>query len=271
VSGAASRQLFGGLTEKELAQSIAKVRANQKEAIQRIMVQRLKVLDAEIESAMAASRARLAPEHEVILHDAIEQTRIPFDKMAPRAGQLTLELTNLIGFPDRGQPYRMVNATWSMDRAKRVQEIRAELERMNTQYLAERNAILDQAYRRIARDEEALKQNAIVARKEGEERIIEALAQLSDRNEDQNQEQKPLGGAQLRLPATPGGSVRVNSSEEELPRLSGTPVLRSPRWTAEQKAKIWAGAKGYQLVSREEGRDATAECIKWIKEQAAGH
>lgn len=271
VQGSGAKRLFGGLTQKELDESIAQVRANQKEAIKRIMTQRLKVLDAEIESALSASRARLDPEHETLLQDAVAQTRIPFDKLAPQAGKLTLELTNLIGFPDKGQPYRTVDAPWSKARADRVEKIRLELDQLNATYLAERAAILEQAFRRIARDDETLRNNAAVARKEGEDRIIEALSRLSEGGEGQVEVQKPLGGEQFSLPATSSGAVRVKSSDESLTPLPEQRPAYSPRWTAQQKAEIWAGAHGYRLVSSRSGvRDATQECISWIQKQKAG-
>ncbi|MBL8060376.1 MAG: hypothetical protein JNK63_06630 [Chthonomonas sp.] len=271
VRGSSSKRLFSALTQKELEESAAQIKSNRQDAIRRIMTQRLKVLDAEIESALAASRARLAPEHARLLDDAAAQTRIPFDKLAPRAGELTLELTNLMGFPDLGHPYRTVAAKWSEDRAKRVEAIRGELEQLNATYLEERTAILDQAYRRIARDDETLRNNANVARKEGEERLIKALAQLSEGGSDPMASMEPLQGARLELPSTPNASVRVNSSREALTSLPRQRPVFSPRWTAEQKAGIWAGSQGYRLVlNRNQGRDATKECILWIQKQKAG-
>ncbi|MCC7101617.1 MAG: hypothetical protein IT206_00905 [Fimbriimonadaceae bacterium] len=272
VSGTQGRLLFSGLTKEELAESEAQIRTNQNEAIRRIMAQRLKVLDAEIESALAASRGRLEPKHQMIMQDAIAQTRIPFDKMAPRVGELTLELTNLIGFPDRGQAYRLVDAEWSQNRAKRIETIRAELAQLNASYLAERNAILDQAYRLIARDDETLLTNASVARKEGEARISTELQKLSENSEGEHAEHLPSTSTQLHLPATRARSVRVHSGDETFPALSAGPSERSPLWAAGQKAKIWASGQGYRLVpSRSQGRDATLVCMKWIQEQSVGH
>lgn len=272
IPGTQERLLFSGLTKKELAESEAQIRANQKEAIRRIMAQRLKVLDAEIESALAASRGRLEPKHQMIMQDAIAQTRIPFDKMAPRVGELTLELINLIGFPDRGQAYRLVDAEWSQHRAKRIETIRSELAQLNASYLAERNSILDQAYRLIARDDETLLTNASVARKEGEARIAAELQKLSENSEGEHAEHLPSSSSQLRLPASRARSVRVHAVDEAFPSLSAGPSEHSPLWAAKQKAKIWAGGQGYRLVpSRSQGRDATLECIKWIQEQTAGH
>ncbi|MCC6685399.1 MAG: hypothetical protein IT205_00255 [Fimbriimonadaceae bacterium] len=272
VSGTQGRLLFSGLTKEELAESEAQIRTTQNEAIRRIMAQRLKVLDAEIESALAASRGRLEPKHQMIMQDAIAQTRIPFDKMAPRVGELTLELTNLIGFPDRGQAYRLVDAEWSQNRAKRIEAIRAELAQLNATYLAERTAILDQAYRLIARDDETLLTNASVARKEGEARITTELQKLSEDGESAQAEHLPPASSQLLLPASRAQSVRVHAGNEAFPPISAGPSERSPLWAAVQKAKIWASSQGYRLVSsRSQGRDATLECMKWIQEQTVGH
>ena len=268
LPGSSGYQLFTGLSQKELEESFSQIKRHQDGAVKKILEQRLKVLDAEIESALASSRSRLEPDHQRLLEDAVAQTRIPFDRVAPRVGKLTLELTNLIGFPDQGQSYRQVDAAWSKARAERVEAIRKELQTLNDQYLSERNAILDQAYRRIARDFESLQSNATVARQEGEARLIAALRKLSAES----------GAAPLRpstesysIPASPPASVRLNAPTEQLPPLNRLPAQRSPLWAAEQKAKIWSAAHGYRLVSRRgEARDATQECLAWIQTQSVG-
>lgn len=264
-------RLFTGITQKELAESFRQVRNNQDAAVKKILEQRLKVLDAEIESALASSRSRLEPSHTRLLEDAVAQTRIPFDRVAPRVGMLTLELTNLIGFPDLGQDYRRVDAPWSQARAKRVEEIRIELQTLNAQYLKERNAILDQAYKRIERDFATLDSNAALARQEGEARLIAGLRKLVA-DSGTVPTRPSTGQTDFTVPGSSGASVSIRSDSSSLPPLAATPTRRTEPWVAEQKAKIWSAAHGYRLVSsKREGRDATQECITWIQTQTAGH
>ncbi len=270
MPGSPGGRIFSALSDAEFDASLRQVRSNQAAAVKKILEQRLRVLDAEIESAIASSRARLEPDHERLLQDAIAQTRIPFDRMAPEVGRLTLEMANLIGFPDRGQDIRVVDADWSRKRAARLAEIRAELVRLNDEYLRERNAILSAAYQRIERDYDALDTNAAVARREGETRLIAALKKLSS-DSGATLTRPRLQGEQWQTPPSAGRSSSIGGSSVTLPGSPATPETREPKWIAGQKAKIWSAIKGYRLVStKAEGRDATNECLEWIRTQKVG-
>ena len=266
--GTASRPLGVGDLEASIKKSQAEVRANQELALQRILAQRLQVLDAEVESALQAARNQLRPEHDRIMDEALAKTREPFDRMAPEVGRLTLELTNLIGFPDAGQPFVAQDADWSRKRAERVEEIRQRLRQLEERYLSERAAILTDASNRIQADMDRLKLNADVARLEGLTRLRESLRQLSI----SAAEQRPFSAPESwDLPSVPSKTTDISAPSETARLDTRPPAAREPRWIAAEQARIWAAHRGYRLVgSPNEGRDATQECQEWIRQQLRG-
>ncbi len=270
LPGSSSARIFVGLTEEEVLRSIGEVKTNQESAVARILDQRIRVLDAEVEAALAAARVALTPKHSALLDDALSRTRVPFDRVAPDIFKLTLEFANLAGFPDKGQEIEVVDAPWSRARAKRLEEIRAELSELNAKYLRERNAILKEINDIINSDFEGLDRNAKEARRE---RQIELEARLRDLIAENNPVDFNIGRIRsaASLPASATVSKATDSVSEQLPGAPRIPAKPEPTWVATQKARIWAATMGYDLVENpNEGRDATMECIKWIQEQPDG-
>lgn len=270
ISGVASETLFLGLSEAELSNVQSKAAKSQDAAIQRIFDQRLAVLDGQVESDVSRLRRELEGTHRAILDQAFLELRGPFERIAQRVGDLSLELTSLIAFPDDGQDATGFNEVQRKQRQDRAEEIRSELKRLDREYQDERDAILGRATELIAEDLRAIARKSELNRKEQ----ITALLNNLENLRSQAKAQASLNPRVKRVYALPGESAKSLIVTGEVAKTTA-PVpgeaYRSPRWIAREKAKIFASLRGYTLVNKSAAEhDATKECIAWLKEYWAG-
>lgn len=271
ISGSRAETLFLGLSESELTQILKKSASSQETSIRRIFDQRLAVLDSQLESDASKLRRGLEPTHQSILDDAFLAIREPFERFAAKAGDLTIELTSLIAFPDEKQDATGWNEVQRKQRQDRADDIRTELKRLEQQFQDERDEILSRATGIIAEDLRAIARKSEINRKEQINLLLKNLDSL--RTEAKAQATlSPRVKRTYALPGNAGTSLSVSGEVAKTNLPVAGESYSSPRWIAQEKAKIFASVRGYTLVSKRSAeKDATKECIAWLKEYWAGN
>lgn len=257
--------LLVGLSESRLMAALEESRENRKVLIARILEQRLEETNRLFEARLRSEIRELEQDQWKELADSLEQTRVPFDKVAGHLGRLQIELSSLIGFPDQGNP-TLPDAEWAKRRLARAEEIRAEMAALEAQYLRERNAILlaiaedylDRAstvQRENSRDVQAARQRILQEFRETNEPVAvpqsDVMTQIQIETENESETQVEWGGAPAGQTVIPGG--------------------QGPRFNAVSKqewAEMWASIREYTLVSSPaSGENRTKEFIQWLKNQ----
>lgn len=270
VPGAPSTTVFLGLSETQIGNQLDQLKQNQDKAIQIIFKQRLLVLNQEIDSAIDAFEKQAEPAHRALLDDAIDRTRIPFDKYAPQIGKRAIELTSLVGFPDPKTNPAEGDDPQSTRKRARALTLRAEIQELNRSYEIERAAILDNAFQAISDDLRKIRNNAAAVRQQESIKLLAELRKIA-RSTTESISTSSLSGNSDRFDTTPPKSIAINPGATPPVRVPETPRTKSADWSAERMAKLFATSKGYTLVdSPSKGRDATAECREWMTVQWSG-
>lgn len=270
IPGTSSTTIFLGLSETQIGDQLEQLKQNQDKAIQIIFKQRLLVLNQEIDSAIAAFEKQAEPTHKALLDDAVERTRIPFDKYAPQIGKRAIELTTLVGFPDPKTNPPEGDDPQSNRIRTITQALRAEIQDLNRSYELERQAILESAFQAISDDLRKIRNNAATVRQQESIKLLAELRKIA-KSTTESISTSSLSGKSDRFQSVPPKSIEIQGKAGEPITIPELPKSRSSDWSAERMAKLFATSKGYILVdSPSKGRDATAECREWMTMQWSG-
>lgn len=240
-------------------------RENRREVIARILEQRLEESNRQFASRLRSELRVLEEDQWEELSNSLERTRVPFDKVADRLGALQLELADLVGFPDQGNP-NLPDAEWANRRLARAEEIRREMAELEAQYIRERNAILRSIAERYLDRASELE---VINRREAQASRDRILHEFRLSNEPiRVPRSEVMTELQIETEDDPAAPVTWDSVPTTAKTIPGGPGKRFSENSKEEWAKLWAGIREYTLVSSPaKGENRTAEFIKWLRDQ----
>lgn len=201
---------------------------------------------------------------------ASEQLRDRFLAYATKRAPFVARLALLADFPDRDPNSKRVSDPKARIEAEAIEEakqLRLTIAALDSQYRSETDAFLAQVGKVHLDALSQLQAEMQRLRVEAEERAqLAARRQLQDEVEIRSiLEKKPIANH----PAEPGKSVTVPGSAG-LPNVKPTTHQQVPQaLTLQDEIEIWAATHNYTL-SKNKGRDATQEFLKWRQQRTPG-
>lgn len=194
---------------------------------------------------------------------------IVFVQHADRQFPPLVKLTQLVGFPDPGPNAEVKSGirTLSPKWAATAPELRAQIDSVQASYYREVAKLTNDAYGEMDGWLLALKAKIIELQAKALEDALAEAERLSKLNESILLAERVRKSA--KLDAVPSKTIVASapSVTMSLPKPSLNPNSVDERVT---ETKIWAAGRGYELVSRGKGRDATEEFLKWRTDFLAG-
>ncbi len=257
--------LLVGLSEARLKAALEESLENRRVVVARILEQRLEESNRQFASRLRSELRVLEEDQWKELESTLAQTRVPFDKVADRLGALQLELADLVGFPDQGNP-NIPDAEWARKRLARADEIRTEMAELEAQYIRERNAILRSIAERYLDRASELE---VINRREAQASRDRILREFRLSNEPiRVPRSEVMTELQIETADDPAAPITWESVPATTKTIPGGPGKRFNENSKVEWAKLWAGIREYTLVSSPaEGENRTAEFIKWLRDQ----
>lgn len=270
LPGQPADQLYEGRSRALNAEALASLQANRQKAIDRFIAELERRLLGELDLERREGGEQLRQIAEDEWQETAAALRTLFEKYSDERGLVLLELSGFVGFPDKGKPVRAKgpNDVFKDFRAKKVDDLRARLRQLDTNFDSESSALIRSYNARVvkrmndfnesagARVEQVKKEAA----RQAHAAVKSALAGLEtdfpviDRN----------------LPALPSKSVAAPAPTIVRPTMNPAKTSDSGP-NVQDWAKLFAKSHGYRLVNPGPGvRDATSEFKLWVARQQVG-
>lgn len=267
--GVAPMQAKGGLDSREVTAAIRQIEQRRRETARRLeeIAERATAQQSDaLERSLAGTRAQ---EYYAWMDEAAARTRIPFERYAPRIGELRRELANLIPFPGtkpRTAP-RDAIAERQQARAKAIVE---EIDGLDAAYRVEIRAIYAAVDRRLKEREQTDRAAVASFRAQARSASLRAqralLADASTRPENLVSQGGPasikgVAGRTLRTSAASSAAIEMRSAS---PKVPSDVILQ-------RDLEIWLSLNGFRLAKPgERGTDKTQEFIQWRNQHKLG-
>lgn len=264
---------MGGSSESlERAKKIRE--KNRQRALQEIQTRLFEAAKSDAKIDADREKAALEPGYLQRLDKFYADARAIFDAYANPAGAVTLNLTEIVGFPDPDPTSRrMPDPTDkpARERFEQARELRDVLEDLSRRFWVDVDGRLGDLRREHA-DQLALIDRAMVER---QDRLLQESQQkaLEILNADKSGLQSAPLGLDAHLPFEPAATARVEPPNPTfaVATKSGGDWSQVRRQQLRSELSIWLATQGYRLAGRNEsGRDATQEFIVWRKGTRTG-
>lgn len=264
----------GSRAESLAREAQARLRQNRATALEQLRTDLLRVARAQAARDARARREDAAQQWVAERDEVIAGILTLFEDYAKRRGDLLLDLSGRVGFPDTGRPPRtrgMLEEQIPLEEA-RVARLRQELRDLDQEFDAQSKGALAALAKRHSDADAALTQEAkqALARAEAQAES-DARAAVNDAlgNLDEG-----FSSLIRDLPGLPGlsashGAPRTSGQNLDLP--GGTRA----KWSREElqrSAKLFAESRGWVLSETPAGaQNKTKEFIAWIKQYEVGN
>ena len=267
----AADQVYEGKSRRLNAEALASLQANRQTAINRFVaeLQRRLLGELDLERRDGSEQLRALAEQE--WQDVSAKLRELFEQYSDERGQVLLELSGHVGFPDRGKPVRPKgpNDVFADFRAEKVASLRKRLADLDERFDTLATELVEGYRQAVERRAKAFNESAGVrvdqvraeAAKQAKEAVRLALAGV----------ESDFPVVDRKLDALPG--IAVSASPPKAVRPTLNPGKTSdPGPNVQDWAKLFAKTHGYRLAKPGPGvRDATKEFQTWVARQQVGH
>gem|GEM_PF-4205154 len=233
---------------------------------------------AEIREWTKDELAKLGPERARATEAVFGTYRALFDAYAPAKGRIRLELANDVGFPDpdpdslRAPDPEATDAWTAFQRAVDARKTLVTLDSMVDKTWAARLDAIDtrfaEAQAAIVRASAEREDAARKAAADEAQRLVQEL------DSDLGQAVKIDLGQAVKidrvLEKAPAVAVKIAPTPRVAPSFPGPREPARPADSRRAQLEIWARVRGYRLVPRGQGRNATQEFLQWRQSFAPG-
>lgn len=214
--------------------------------------------------------AKLGPRRDEAIETVFGTYRPLFEEFAPVKGRVRLELANDVGFPDpdpdslRAPDPEATEAWASFNRAVDARKTLVTLDSMAERAWSERLGAIDAEFSEA---------QAAIVREAAEREDAARKSAAAEAQRLVDQLDSDLGQAvkiDRVLEKMPPEVVRIPATAAVGPSLPPASKPDPPTDTRRAQLEIWARVRGYRLVPRGQGRDATEEFLNWRRSFAPG-